>query len=350
MNISELFSLTHWVNDEVVSKQIPQKYQELQSILQQHVQPNQAKAPFDTQRNNLIEALRNAPLYMLTKDQLAFLHKLDIAQALGEEGIETINDILYKNVLDVATSAEKLQQIIEHINQGIERSNQIMMGLEGCIVEEEYELTNEVLMRVSFTGGASMSNIVEFKKWGNNWHEIGRGIAFAHGVAPEDVKIVGATNGSIIIELAVGACIAHTASKIILRSLEIAEKIINMRKMIKEIRCMNLQEKKLAENFEGAVEKEKESCISNILAEMTEELGIKIDSEGDKITALEKAVKNLVNFIESGGEVDFVMPAENLEDEENENAQPDYKELRNNFQEIRQLEDKLKLLECKESE
>ena len=111
MNVSELFDLTHWVTDEIVSTKIPQKYQTLQTILQQHSQPDQKKQPFEDQKNDLTEALKNVPLRKLTKDQLLFLHKLGIAQAVGEEGIDVIEDILYKNVIDVATSAQKLKEI-----------------------------------------------------------------------------------------------------------------------------------------------------------------------------------------------------------------------------------------------
>lgn len=74
------------------------------------------------------------------------------------------------------------------------------------------------------------------------------------------------------------------------------------------------------------------------------------DGEGDKIAALTKAVKNLVTFIESGGDIDFVIPenigeAENGDD--NDERKPDFDELRVTFSEIRHLENKIQLLESK---
>jgi hypothetical protein len=74
---------------------------------------------------------------------------------------------------------------------------------------------------------------------------------------------------------------------------------------------------------------------------------LKKSGEGDKIIALEKAVNNLVNFIESGGEVDFIIPEEEVEDEESESKSPKYRDLRVTFQNIRRLENKIKLLESK---
>jgi hypothetical protein len=348
MNVSELFDLTYWVTDQIATKQIPRKYQMLQQILQQHSLANQQKQPFDSEKNDLIEAINNVPLRQLTKDQLIFLRELGIGQGVGEEGVNTIEDILFKNVIDVATSAKKLQEIHQKLLDGIKKSDQIKSGLDGCVSQEGYEEENEILIRVSFAGDASMSNVTDFKKWGSTWFDIGRGIALAHNATPEEVKIIGATKGSIVIELAVIASLATTISGIILAALKVAEKVLDIRKKAEEIRSLKLQNKKLANDMEKEADKEKSAGIEAISKKIVEELKLKSDGEGDKITALEKAVKNLVSFIESGGEVDFILP----EEEETENAgteheDSDYGDLRVTFQEIRQLESKLKLLESK---
>ena len=96
-------------------------------------------------------------------------------------------------------------------------------------------------------------------------------------------------------------------------------------------------------------EKEKTAGIERISSEIVKKLKLKKDGEGDKINALDKAIKNLVNFIESGGEVDFIIPEEEVEDEEDEKETPEYDNLRITFQEIRQLEAKIKLLESKDT-
>jgi hypothetical protein len=262
MNVSELFELTHWVTAEISEAQILQKYQSLSAILQQHAQPNQPKEPFEDRKEDLIEALSNVPLRKLTKDQILFLHQLKIAKAVGDEGISILEDILYKNVIDVATSANKLQQIQQDLQNGIRKSDQIKAGFEGCVYEEEYETEDEVLIRVSFMGEASISNVTDFKSWGNIWHEIGRGIAMAHNSAPEDIKIVGATNGSIVIELAVIASVATTTGYIILAALKVAEKVLDIRMKAEEIRNMKLQNKKLASDMEKEAEKEKTAGIA----------------------------------------------------------------------------------------
>jgi len=346
MNVSELFELTMWITEELSAKKIPQKYQALQQILHQHSQPNEQRPSFENQKNSLLETIASVPLEKLTKDQLEFLSKLNISQAIGQEGINLVEDLLYKNVLDVATSSKNLKEIYQKLIDGITKSDQIKSGLTGCVLEEEYVTDNEVLIRVSFTSEASLKNITDFKSWGNIWYEIGRGIAMAHNLSPENVKIVGATRGSIIIELAVVASIATTTSGIILAGLKVAEKILDIRKKAEEIRALKLQNAKLASDIEKEADNEKETGIKDISKMIVSKLKLKSNQDGEIINALDKSIKNLLGFIEKGGEIDFVIPEEeNDEKGEKEKEKINYKELRTTFQEIRQLENKIKLLE-----
>jgi len=344
MNVSELFDLTQWITREIEGAQIPQKYQTLQTILQQHSQPNQQKQPFESQKDDLIKALKSVPLDQLTRDQIAFLDNLGIANAVGEEGADQVEDILYKNVIDVATSAQKLQQILQKLNEGISKSNQIKAGLTDCVFEEEYEAENEILMRVSFTGHALMENVKDFKSWGNIWFDIGRGIAMAHDLSPEDIKIVGATKGSIIMELAVVASVATTTSGIILAALKVAEKVLDILNKAEELKGLKLKNTKLAKDLEKEAENEKKDGIEKITNDVAKKSGINHNGEGDKIKALDTAVKNLVNFIEEGGVVDFVVSDE---EESEEGKEDQHADLRVAFNEIRKLEKKIEFLEHK---
>lgn len=346
MNVSELFELTHWIEREISRTQIPQRYQELFSVLQANIQPNQPRQPFEIQKDNLIEVLSAVPLDSLTKDQLAFLDRLDILSALGKQGVAQVEDILYRNVIDIATSAEKIQIILTNLNSGIQKATQIATGLSGC-VDQEDAIVDEVMIRIGFTGHAAMANISDFKSWGNIWYDIGRGITMAHGASPEDVKIVGATKGSIIIELAVVYAIAKTTADIILAALSVADRVLGIKKQAEEIRQLKLSNNNLAKSLEDEAEKEKEAGISKITNDIVITLNINQNGEGDKIVCLDKAVKNLVNFIEKGGEVDFVLPEE-VEagaEREDEPRATQQKELRAAFAEIRHLERKVAQLE-----
>ena len=343
MNVSELLNLTNWIDEKIVKTQIVKKYQTLHSILQQNSQPNQQKQPFESEKYELIAALANMKLDMLTKDQLNFLNNLGIGNAVGGTGITLIEDVLFKNVIDLATSEQKVQEIIDRINQGIEKSNQIKAGIENCIEKETYEAEDEVLMRIAFTGKASMSNVTEFKSWGNIWYDICSGIAMLHNLPPEKVKIIGATNGSIVLELVVIVDIAATASGIILAALQVAEKVLDIRMKAEEIRGLKLKNIKLAKDLEKEAENEKRFGIDEITVGLVNKFSLDQNNQGDKVTALDKAINNLVDFVEMGGEVDFVMPDGKKPDDKNN--QKEKHELRIVFQEIRKLVRKLSLID-----
>jgi len=348
MHVIELYQLTEWIDVEIRENQIVKKYQALQSILHTNAQPNQPHQPFEPQKNELIEALGEVALDRLSIDQLDFLKKLKIAQHIGDEGINSIEDSLYKNVIDIATSASNLQNIIKDINYGLKKSEQIKNGL-GDFVDFELPEFDEVLIRVNFSGYATMANVADFKKWGTIWYDIARGVTMAHGSPPEDVKIIGAKRGSVILELAVAYGVAHTTSKIILSALKVADRVLDIRKKAEEIRGLKLNNKKLADEIKKAADKEKASGIGNITKEIVATLKLNGEGEGEKVNALDKSVINLVDFIEKGGEVDFIMPEESdIEDEDKENEErKELKGLRIAFEEIRRLEHKIKQIEHK---
>lgn len=85
MNVSELYELTYWIDDEITNKQVPKKYQALLQVLQKNAQPNQEKQPFESQQNDLLKTINQVPLSQLTKEQLLFLHELGIAQGLVKD-------------------------------------------------------------------------------------------------------------------------------------------------------------------------------------------------------------------------------------------------------------------------
>jgi hypothetical protein len=230
------------------------------------------------------------------------------------------------------------------VTEGIEKSTAIKNSL-GTLVETPTSGT-DVLVRVAFTGGAAMKNIVDFKKWGAEWHDIGRGIAMANGISPEEIRVVGAKNGSIVIELAVGLAIAKIVSAIILESLKVAERVLEIQAKAEQVRSMKLSNDKIALDLEKEAEAFKADEVNRITEQVTEQLGLKPKQEGDKVVALTGSIKKMVNFIESGGEVDCVVPDEKSpgDGEENQELKKDVAQLRAALAEIRALESRVKRL------
>ncbi|WP_201339134.1 hypothetical protein [Isorropodon fossajaponicum symbiont] len=100
-------------------------------------------------------------------------------------------------------------------------------NLDGHIDEEQYDLENNALMRVGFKSEASIDDIESLKKWAIIWFKIGSGITIANKGAAKDIKIVGATTGSIILELAVSLPILKVFTSIMLDVSKATERYYN---------------------------------------------------------------------------------------------------------------------------
>lgn len=338
MNTIELYRLTDWIEHAIVNAGVVEHYQSLHQVLQQQVQASQPRQPFARQRDQLLACLSRVPVEQLSRQQRQLLDDLGIAQAVGEQGVAQVEDTLYRNAIDLVTSAQVIGELLQHLQDGIRRSSQIRSGLQGVVDNDARRATEDpVLMRVLFAGQSSMANVTDFRRWGDLWHDIGHGIAFAHGERAEDVKIVGASSGSVVLELAVSINFASTASDIILGALQLTHKVQDINQKAEELRRLQLKNNRLILDLEREAEYETRTGVENISAVMIKKLGLKKNGEGDKITALMKAVKHLIYFMDNGGEVDFVID----DSEQSQQHDAEFDALRNTFQHIHQLEKKL---------
>ncbi len=349
MQVTELLQLTHWIDKNIKAANVAQKYQQLQAILQQNVNArnNQPRQPFKDQKDDVIATIKEVSTGSLTNEQERMLDTLGIERHLGSHGIDKLEDILFKNGLDMATAAAEVATIHQEIASGVSQSDQLKASLTPLFAEEEEgeDETADVVMRIHFQNEVAMDNLSDFKKWGATWWDIGRGIAMAHNYAPEDIKVVGAQKGSIIIELAVIAAIATTTSTIILSALKVADRVLTIRKKAEEIKSLKLNNKKLEEDLEKEAEKEKNQGQKNITQEISVTLNIDGNGDGEKLKVLEKSVKNLINFVENGGEVDFYADDESISDDNKQ----DIDQLKVNFAEIKKLEQRVLAIEHKNS-
>ena len=137
MTIRELDQLTQWIDCEVVNENISQKYSALVQVLAQNVQPQQQQ-PFENQKEDLFKALRPMKLYSLDQEQIKVLKDLEILATLGNRAVETIKDVLYRNAIDIATAHKSINAMLQVLNVGINKMDQIKTALVGFVEPEEY--------------------------------------------------------------------------------------------------------------------------------------------------------------------------------------------------------------------
>jgi hypothetical protein len=350
MQIEELYGLTEWIDSAIVKAEIVQKYQQLHGILEQNSRPNQQKQPFEEQKNKLIAALSAIPLDKLSAGQIGVLRELGIADDLGSSGVAVVEDVLYRNAIDIANAAQQINERISRFNEAVQWAQQEKVLLDKILSPESITISEGmVLLRVRFAGEASVDNLTELRDWSKTWWEIGRGLSMANDQSPEAISVVGASKGSIVLSLLATYGIAKSASGIILSALRVAEKYYDIKRKAQEVRALEIQNNEAEKALEKAAEEHKKAGVEEIVKETIKELGLEPTGEGDKVTALTSATRKLVDFVTKGGEVDFVKPDGEAEEPEDDAEHPDVagEELRVRFQEIRKLERQVRQLEDK---
>ena len=119
--------LEQWFQTQVKKPQIPKKYQQLHVVMQQNanIRNNQQKTSFDNQTSELLKALSLVKFNTLSIEQINLLEKLKIKNLLGTKGVEVVEEILYKNQLDIVAASQKVGENLNIINQAVSRFDQI---------------------------------------------------------------------------------------------------------------------------------------------------------------------------------------------------------------------------------
>ena len=353
MQVAELLKLAEWFESNIVGAGVITGYVNLHNKMSQNIRSNgyhHTMVSFDAEKEKLFDSIGSITFQNLTLEQINFLDKLQVVSLLGTQGIEVVRGILIDNSLDIAAAYEKIEKLSSIINDANTKMTKIKSALSMFFKSrEDNEVgSGNVLVRVYFKDDVAIDNLTRFKELGVLWFDIGRGIAMAQGKTQDDFKIISAEKGSVILSFSVAIGIACLASKIILGGMKVVEKILDIRKKIEEIKNLKLKNKQIEQDLEKEAENAKKEAVDNILNSVVGELKLNVKEQGDVVNALKIAIKNLINFTEKGGVVDFVQATE--EDDGDEDARVKINKLNQNISEIRLLENKVKILVYKKEE
>jgi len=347
MNVDEIYELAVWVDREVSGKGVPQAYAALQAILQTNADSGSAAQPFEAERQAVIDAVRSVSLASLSAEQREILANERIAQHLGENGVQEVEEILVRNQLDIATAAQRFGTIVADFNRAVTHFQALESSLNGFVKRRSVE-SEGVLMRVVFTAEASINDVVDLKEWSEKWWRIARGVALANGNAVEDVKVASASHGSIIIELLLFAGLANVFLTLMNKALEGTEKILNIRLKLDEIRKLDIKEPSIEELLANAIKKARAEKIEEIAKALVDAEVLPKKLTADNRNTLVSSISELVGFLEKGGEVDFVLPASAGEPDDEPGGQaPVLAELQKKLTDQRALQERILALEAR---
>lgn len=346
MQVDELVSLHKWIDENVAGLQLQQRFAALHAKLQ-HNTRGQQQQPLEQERNNVQAALEAMSFDTLTDGQQEMLDRLGLSEHVGAAGAKRLEDVLFRQSLDVATAATRVQESVNAVAAAVQKSQELKSALNVIVVDAPPDAEAPVVVRLTFKQDASIANVVDLKEWSAVWHRVAHGFAMAHGGSAEAVRVVGASNGSLVLVLGTTTMIASALAHVLLRGLKVAQRVLDLRMTAEELRGKKLQNDKIAADLEVEATNARLNGMEEIVQELVHRVGVK-DGEGDKASALRRAVEDVLGFLEKGGEIDPVLPAASeqaSDDDDSTGEVGQIEELRRVLAEVRQTRDELRLLE-----
>lgn len=308
MNVDELYRLGAWYAAQF--KDLDRRYRDVMEPLIYNASQSD-KRPVEDQLNSLVMFLNNIQFDNLSIEQLKMLNKLGVDAYIGRLGAEYVNSAVRTSNYDPATAVQRLDEAIHSINDTygklaayIEAVDGLGFGPDDVLAEDGY-----ITIRVGFQNDVAINNVTDWKDTAKEWYDIIRGLSMACDEKPEDVKVIGAETGSVILILAGTAAFTALLARISKHITTSAKDIINVGIAMEDLRQKRMLTRAMEIEFKK-IEKEK---TENAVAEIENLLeGATKITGGDVSVALTASIKKLLTFSEKGGTVDFIAP----EDEE----------------------------------
>ncbi|MGB6118756.1 MAG: hypothetical protein WBF87_11080 [Mesorhizobium sp.] len=333
MDVEQLINLSNWYVRKI--KPILKSYQDLSTVLSHNAsQPN--KQPVREHLANLTASLEQTPLELLSSEEISHLDEIGVLKYLGPSGLAFVNETVTSGDFDPASASSDISAAIQRITelQGYFRELLTNLSNVGFVTEDAEQLAvGESLIRVRFQNDASIRDVQLLKKWSVDWYDIARGVAMCVGESPNDVKVVGASKGSIILTLAATASVTFLLAKIAKHVGAIAHEGLKVAGAVESLKQQKLHTAAIEAQLKENLKKTEEGMIESTVAEVVKSLPKPIN--GDTKTALVKAVEKFSSFTDKGGDVDFVV-AETPE-EDPDVAADDLKEIIAQTKEIQEV-------------
>lgn len=338
MLAEELLSLAEWVERHVLGAR--SEFENFCTTLE-HNARQQNKQPVQPHFDQLSSKLMTMPVQQLSAEQRALLEKRGVLKYLAESGRAHFKRVMEQDGYDPATAAQDGRAAWQALQTLSQELTQVRNGIVGLGIEESGARRDDgsFVTRVRFTGEASISNISDLKKWAADWHVIGHGLAAAAGERPEDIQIVGASRGSIVLWIS-GTLLVTGALAIMARhACTVTLNVVQALSAIEQLRHTKVTNQQVEEILKENLKTVQANGKNEIVDEVIQHLGTRVNAEAR--SKLEKSVEKYLEFTQKGGEIDMLAPPTAAVATDDEQMSAKVAELRQIIEETRKLRDSL---------
>lgn len=319
MNVQELFSLKDWY-EKYVTIAFPEMEKLAAALEHNSSQPN--KREITPLLEEAMEVISEVPMYLLDIQQISFLDMNNIRDIVGLEGslwleaqVRTANFDPALAARSVRGALTSLHSVSESLKTAVDAMKK--MGFE--YDDAEVGVEEEIIVRLRFDGKSGIRNVSELKKQSSDWYEIVRAISGSVDEAPEHTKIIGATNGSIILILSATAAVATVLAVISKKLTSVISDGISLANAMEDLKHKKIInraiEKAMLEQQKDILSKGVSEAVSSVKS-----LSVASNMSSEVEAALTSAVKKIAAFQDNGGEIDMIAPPDHSSEEEEEDG------------------------------
>lgn len=347
MEVAEIFELVDWYKSN--GPQVGKQYQSLQSVLHHNATQNQ-KQPVREQLDDLVEGLHALPMTELNLQQVAQLDKIGVGQFLGVRGAEFVKRVVTASGYDPATSASEMKTAADKVTSANKTLENLATALwaAGFVFDltEDEAGEDTAIARIQFRQDASIGNIADMKKWSADWNDIARGIGHLVNETPQDMKVVGASKGSIIVWISGSMGLISAFAFMSKKVSAIVLDALRVQNAIEDLRHKRISNELIERSMREDLQNREKQLVDDIIAGLKDRVG---GVEEERDAHLMTAVRKYVEFSKKGGEMDYLQPPEpeaDVEEDGPDQAQAHLiGELRDLISEIRSIKGETLLLE-----
>lgn len=304
MEVSEILRLADWFNHNTI--EVESKYSTLVSVLQNNAQ-QPSQQPVTEPLKDLSQTLAKMPTQELSTLQMRVLEDLDVVDLVGKRGKQWLNRKVRATTYDPATTFQTIEQAGQRIGEAKRKLNEfkkaaVTVGFKG---DDELDTPTPYVINVIFQSEASIGNVRDWKKNATDWELIISGVAGVVDEKPEEVKVVGASNGSIIFTLCASPFVTKILATISKHIASVTNDYLDFQLKREELERSRMMSKVIRDDL-SRQESERRSAGKTKILDAVKQLAP--DAQPETLTKLEKAVDKHIAFNASGGEVDFVTP------------------------------------------
>lgn len=340
MLLNEMINLDQWLTRKENDYQPIAKLAALLAILNSNIQaraPNNRNQPqpiraFSKEKTEAIDALRTYDLAELSGDQITCISIHGADQYMGNTAAENLIEVFRNEVHDLAYLSKEVTAIHKAINTAKTKIAAVALlaaPYSEAISEAQY-FKDKARFSIIFKDGVKVENLNDLESRAKEWSKIMHGIGLALDIPPNEFKVLGARNGSLVIDLFMYAPAIIPIGFILDRTFTIIEKFALSMKKLKGIYELDLDdpgfqeiEKQVKETSDRYFNLQKVVTAKKLADEILDDAKCPNEKRAEAQTFLETSIKRILNHLRKGGDLDAFIPDANSQDPDSSDSDPE---------------------------